>query len=208
MTAPTLFDLPAPASAPARPAPVKRTPTVRVARPARVSMVSVARGAATVALVDSMIRIQFPAPSKILSTNTAKGWREESTQRKRLRDLMYGIAAAHDLPTGWDRARIEVLIQHPRRSSKRDNANFHSLVAKPLVDALGQGRSYTIRQGKLKGTVVNELGWGLLVGDDAGHLCCEDCPHIRFGEPTGVKNTALPHGQITLTITDLSGGAA
>lgn len=170
-------------------------------------MYDLAREVATVTQDGDAIAIRFPAPAKMLSTNTRNGWRAEGKQRSTYRDLMFDIAADNDLATGWAKARIDVLLQFPR-GGKRDNANFHALVAKPLVDALGPELTYAIHQGERKGTTGVHKGWGLLLGDDTDHLCCGDCPHIRFGEPTGVKNTALPFGQITVTVTNLSAVAA
>lgn len=185
------------------PSSLKRTKLTK----AKQFAVDMSREEAVVTLVGDVITIRFAAPAKIMSTNTRSGWRAEGNHRGMYRDLMFDIAGDHDLPTGWSKARIDVLLQFPR-GGKRDNANFHALVAKPLVDALGPDRVYTIHQGKRKGEVVTDRGHGLLLGDDTDRLCCGDCPHIRFGDPTGVKNAALPFGQITVTVTNLSAVAS
>lgn len=182
------------------------SPADLVKKPTAAVRIQRAQQTATVTRDGDTIAICLAAPSRILSTNMRVGWRAEGKQRSTLRDLMYDIADAHQFPTGWARPRVEVVLQFPR-AGKRDNANFQALVAKPLVDALGQPRTYTIRQGKRKGEEVTDKGWGLLLGDDTDHLGCPDCPHIRFGAPVGVKNTALPFGRITVTVTNLAGGA-
>lgn len=181
---PTLFDFPTP-------------PGVK---PARRGARLTPTGAARAALGDACWSITFPAPGPMLSINgDGKHWRVVSKHKRTLRDLMLGLARAHRLPTGLDRARVDIELRFPR-GARRDTANYQPYMAKPLVDALGPGRTYTIRQGKRRGTVVDEPGYGLLVGDDVAHLHCSDCPHIRFGTPVGAPNPRLPYGEITVTI--------
>ncbi len=137
-------------------------------------------------------RLQFPAPAKILSINTAKHWRVTSPNKKTWRQAMYTYAHHAHLPTNAPHIRVDVHIQFPT-GARRDPPNYHPYVAKPIVDALGPGRTYTSRSAGVGR--VTEPGYGLIADDDPTHL---DGPHITIGPPVGRLHG---YGVITVTIT-------
>ena len=142
--------------------------------------------------------ISFPAPARMLSTNTVKHWRTTGPVKKAWREAMFVHAKHAKLPQGLRRVRIDIEMRFPV-AARRDAPNYHQYLAKPLVDALGPGRAYTIRTGKLAGTRVTEVGYGLIPDDTAQHL---DGPHLTIGAPVGRK---AGYGAVVVTITDLSG---
>src|SRR4029453_14474139 len=99
------------------------------------------------------------------------------------------------LPVGLMRVRFAVELRFPT-GARRDAPNFHGHVAKPLVDAIGPPIN-TMRGGK----PAPAPGHGLIPADPARYL---DGPHIPLG-PTCTDRRRTPYGEITVTITDLSG---
>jgi hypothetical protein len=143
----------------------------------------------------------FAAPGPLRSANHRNAtWHAAAAGQKKLREIAYGHAAGAGLPKALDRPRVEVLIEFPT-NRRRDTANLHATVAKPCVDALGQGRTYSR---KVAGRTVQviERGCGVLVDDDVAHLHCEDCPHLRIGVLPQGRDPRFPHGRITVTITE------
>jgi hypothetical protein len=174
----------APTAAATRPAPKRRKrrpkPQVAEVRP-------------TVESTDGWWRITFPAPDRMLSVNGNPHWRCTSAIRKAFRDAMYLYAKAAKLPVGLNRVRLDFILRFPT-AGRRDAANYHGVVVKPCVDALGPPID-TIRRGK----PLKAVGYGLIADDTAEYL---DGPHVTLGEP--VRDKAMPYGQVTVTITDLS----
>jgi hypothetical protein len=89
--------------------------------------------------------------------------------------------------------RIDVELRFPT-AGRRDAANYHGNVIKPLVDACGPAID-TVRGGKR----ISAVGYGLIPDDTAQYL---DGPYVRLGEPA--RDKAMPFGQVVVTITDLS----
>lgn len=152
----------------------------------------------TVARGSGTWTIAFPAPAKMLSSNSRHHWRSTSPIRKAWREAMFWHATAAKLPTGLAKVRVDVVLRFPT-AARKDAPNYHQWVLKPLVDALGPAREQTIRRGPRAGTVVREVGYGLIPDDTQQYV---DGPFPRIGEP--VRDKAMPFGQVTVTITDLS----
>jgi hypothetical protein len=148
----------------------------------------------TVERGDGWWRITFPAPERMLSINGNPYWRRTSAIRKAFRDAMYLYAKAAKLPAGLARVRIDFVLRFPS-AGRRDAANYHGVVVKPCVDALGPPID-TVRRGK----PLKAVGYGLIADDTAQYL---DGPYVGLGEP--VRDRAMPFGQVVVTITDLSG---
>jgi hypothetical protein len=114
--------------------------------------------------------------------------------RKTWREAVFVHAKAAKLPVGLARIRVEVELRFPREG-RRDAANYHGNVVKPLVDALGPPIN-TVRAGK----PINAPGYGLIADDTAEHL---DGPFVRLG-PKVEDPKRCPFGEVTVVITDLS----
>lgn len=142
--------------------------------------------------------LAFPAPAELISVNGNPPWRRTYAARKALREAMAVYARQARLPVGLSRIRFDVELRFPT-ASRRDGPNYHGHVAKPLVDAVGPAIN-TMRGGK----PVQALGHGLIPDDTARYL---DGPHIVIG-PTCADRLRTPYGEITVTITDLSGEVA
>jgi hypothetical protein len=142
-------------------------------------------------------RITFPAPDRMLSVNGNPHWRRTSAIRKAFRDAMYLYAKAAALPVGLGRVRLDFVLRFPT-AGRRDAANYHGVVVKPCVDALGPPID-TVRRGK----PLRAVGYGLIPDDTAEFL---DGPHVVLGEP--VRDRSMPFGQVSVTVTDLSAEVA
>lgn len=141
--------------------------------------------------------ITFPAPDRMLSVNGNPHWRRTSPVRKAFREAVYVYAKQARLPVGLARVRLDFVLRFPS-AGRRDAANYHGNVVKPCVDALGPAID-TVRAGKR----IVAVGYGLIPDDTAEYL---DGPHVTLGEP--VRDKAMPYGQITVVITDLSAEVA
>lgn len=142
--------------------------------------------------------LRFPAPAEMLSVNGNPHWRRTSPVRKTWREAMYIHAKAAKLPTGLARIRVDVELRFPT-TSRRDAANYHAHVVKPLVDAFGPPIN-TIRAGK----AIDAPGLGVIADDTAQYL---DGPFVRYGgKCPDPKQT--PFGEVLVTVTDLSAVAA
>lgn len=138
--------------------------------------------------------LRFPAPAEMLSVNGNPHWRRTSPVRKTWREAVFVHAKAAKLPVGLARIRVDVELRFPREG-RRDAANYHGNVVKPLVDALGPPIN-TVRQGK----PINAPGYGLIADDTAEYL---DGPFVRLGPKVGDPKTC-PFGEVVVKITDLS----
>jgi hypothetical protein len=150
----------------------------------------------TVQRGDGTWTITFPAPARMLSVNGNPHWRRTSPIRKDYREAMYRYAQFANLPTGLGRVRLDFILRFPA-AGRRDAANYHGNVIKPLVDALGPPID-TVRAGK----PVKAVGYGLIPDDTAEYL---DGPHVVLGVP--VRDKAMPFGQVVVIITDLTPAA-
>lgn len=139
--------------------------------------------------------LRFPAPAPMLSVNGNPHWRKTSPIRKTWREAMFVHAKAAKLPTGLPRVRFEVELRFPT-ASRHDASNYHANVVKPLVDAIGPEID-TVRGGK----PVKAVGYGLIPDDTAQYL---DGPYPHEGPKVGDPKRC-PFGEVTVTITDLSG---
>lgn len=142
--------------------------------------------------------LTVPAPAELMSFNTNKHWRVTSPVKREWRNATFLLAQSAQLPTGLGRVRIDVELRFPR-GGRRDAANYHPYVVKPIVDALGPGREYTVRQGARAGTTVVECGYGLIPDDTETYL---DGPYPKIGQVADQKR--YPRGLAIVTITDLS----
>jgi hypothetical protein len=143
--------------------------------------------------------LTFPAPAPITSVNRRDHhWAVGAEQRRLWREAVYTYVRQARLPTGLTKVRIDIQLCFPT-GARRDEANYHPTVAKPIVDALGPGRAYRSRAART-GT-VSEVGYGLIPDDTPAHL---DGPYITFGPPIG-RNKG--YGRVTITITELTGAA-
>ena len=144
--------------------------------------------------------LTFNAPAELMSVNTNKHWRTTSPVRRAWREATVQHAKAAKLPKGVAKIRVEIELRFPT-GGRRDAPNYYSYVTKPIIDALGPSRTYTIRKGPRAGLVVHEPGYGMVCDDTAEYV---DFPTPTIGPVAGRKPTA-PYGEVTVTITDLSG---
>lgn len=138
--------------------------------------------------------LRFPAPAEMLSVNGNPHWRRTSPVRKAWREAVFVHAKAAKLPVGLARVRLDVVLRFPREG-RRDAANYHGNVVKPLVDAFGPPIN-TVRQGK----AISAPGYGLIADDTAEYL---DGPFVRLGAKVADPKRC-PFGEVIVTITDLS----
>jgi hypothetical protein len=138
--------------------------------------------------------LRFAAPARMYSVNTTEHWRRTAAAKKVWREATYTYAQQAKLPKLLARVRIDITLHFTTRA-QRDTANFHPLVGKPIVDALGAGRIV-----KYKGTERVEVGYELIADDTPKHL---DGPHLLIGAPVPAKDH--PFGLVVVTITDLGG---
>lgn len=150
--------------------------------------------------------ITIPAPVRIVSANAEGDWRRGPNHRA-IRDTAYARIATSGIARGLTLVRVDLEIRFPRNAARRNETNYHPTVGKPVVDALGPERRYVISKGARKGQTVLERGYGVITDDTSPPLHCPDCPHIRFGAPTG-RDPRRPFGELVLVVTDLSGGAS
>lgn len=137
--------------------------------------------------------IRIPAPVRIRSINQSGDRRAAARDRKAWRETAYGRVMAAHIPTGLIRPRIQLEIRFTGRA-RRDNANYQSTIAKPIVDALGPERRSLV-----DGRMRISRGAGVIVDDSAGYLHCTDCPHIVIGDPVRA-DPRWPLGLVVLTI--------
>lgn len=137
-----------------------------------------------------MWAIDIPAPAEMISVNGNPHWRKTSPARKAWRQAVYTHARAAKLPVGLRRVRIDVELRFTR-GGRRDAANYHSHVAKPIVDGLGPAID-TIRGGKR----LVAPGYGLIPDDTAEYL---DGPFLRLGQ-----TYKHGYGRAVITITELT----
>lgn len=143
--------------------------------------------------------VRIPAPIRMRSINGESSSRARSRDRKTWRETAYGRMQPCQIPKGLERIRIDLVLRFPSHA-RRDEANYHPTIAKPIVDAIGPGRSYWRDRVKVTGR-----GLGIIADDSSGFLHCPDCPHIRFGDPVPA-DPRWPFGLVEVTITDLTGG--
>jgi len=143
-------------------------------------------------------QIRIPAPHRIVSYNHDQG-RGANAHRKAWRDTAFARIGDGHVPTGLTRVRIDIEIRFPT-AARRDEANYHPTVAKPIVDAIGPERRRRLSDGR----TVLMRGRGIIADDSNKFVHCTDCPHITFGEPIGRADPRWPFGYVILTITDLS----
>ena len=117
-----------------------------------------------------------------MSMNDRQHWRTKARQTANLRRDVMALAAAHRLPTGLDRVRVQ-LVYVPRDGRRRDTDNLVATL-KPICDALAAGTS-------------KHPGHGL-VADDTPEFMAKPEPVIAAPDPKD------PH--LRLLITDLGGG--
>jgi hypothetical protein len=166
-------------------------PTVDVAAPVSYTTGVDAQGR-------TLWTLTFPAPADMISVNGNPHWRKTSPARKAFREAMFVHAKAARLPVGLGRVQVDIVLRFPR-GGRRDAANYHGNVAKPLVDAIGPAIN-TIRGGK----PVVAPGLGVIADDTAEFL---DGPFLRLG-PKVDDPKRCPFGQVVVTITDLTEVAA
>jgi hypothetical protein len=125
-----------------------------------------------------------------LTMNGDKGsWRKKHRLTTEWRNLATTAAMATRLPRGEvQRARFDVSLRF-NRAGRRDPINWHP-TCKAVIDALTSGTK-------------KHPGWGFLPDDAPRFMHCEDCPHIRVGEPFEARPVG-PLGVLELRITDLS----
>ena len=123
--------------------------------------------------------IRLPYRTPPMSMNDRQHWRTKARQTANLRRDVMALAAAHRLPTGLDRVRVQ-LVYVPRDRRRRDTDNLVATL-KPICDALAAG-------------TPKHPGWGL-VADDTPEWMSKPEPVIAAPDPKD------PH--LRLFITDL-----
>lgn len=177
---------------PAKKAAKKRKPKPTVAADASVSYTTGVDGEGL-----RTWTLRFPAPAQMISVNGNPHWRRTCPARKAFREAMFLHAKAAKLPVGLARVRVDIVLSFPT-GGRRDAANYHGNVAKPIVDAIGPAID-TVRGGKR----LQAPGHGLIVDDTAEFL---DGPFLRLG--ASGKKPGAPFGEVEVVITDLSEVAA
>lgn len=143
--------------------------------------------------------LTFPAPEVMPSVNSGnQHWRRTAPIHKTWREAMFVHAKAAKLPVGLAKVRIDVQLRFPR-AGRFDAGNYYTHVVKPCVDGIGPPID-KMRAGKR----VVAVGYGLIADDTAEYL---EGPFVTLG-PKVADPKRCPFGQVTVTITDLSGGAA
>jgi hypothetical protein len=188
---PTLLDLlPAAPMLPTKKAAARRKrrprPTVAATAPVEYATGVDAEGNTTWTL-------RFPAPAEMLSVNGNPHWRRTSPVRKTWREAVFVHAKAAKLPVGLAKVRIDVQLRFPT-NGRRDAANYHSNVIKPLVDAYGPSIN-TVRAGR----AIVAPGYGLIADDTAEFL---EGPFVVLG-PKVADPKACPFGEVLIKITEL-----
>lgn len=148
--------------------------------------------------------LTFPAPDRMISVNQRVYWRVRQSLTESWRGALYVHAKAAKLPCGLGRIRLDFLLRFPDARTDRDALNYYGLAVKPAVDGLGPEFTQVIKRGKRAGEVSHQPGYGLIPDDTQAHL---DGPHIALGPKVGDPKRC-PFGQVSVTITDLSGSAA
>lgn len=123
--------------------------------------------------------IRLPWRTPPLSMNDRGHWAAKASRTARVRRDVMALAAAHRLPTGLDRVRVQ-LVYVPRDRRRRDTDNLVATL-KPICDALAAG-------------TPKHPGWGL-VADDTPEWMSKPEPVIAAPDPKD------PH--LRLLITDL-----
>jgi hypothetical protein len=132
-----------------------------------------------------------PAPGW-LTMNGRLYWRKRAEIVADWRTATTLVARSAGLPRSRvKRARFDVVLRFTR-GNRRDPINWHP-TAKAVLDALTAG-------------TAKHPGYGFLPDDAPQFLHCQDCPHLRIGEPLGVAPFGSL-GQLVVTITDLSAEA-
>ena len=127
--------------------------------------------------------IRLPYTSPPLSMNDHRHWRTRATQTAQVRRDVMALAAAHRLPRGLARVRVQ-LVYVPRDRRRRDTDNLVATL-KPVCDALAGGTR-------------KHPGWGL-VADDAPEWMSKPEPIIA------APDAKDPH--LRVLITDISPSA-
>lgn len=152
-------------------------------------------------------KVAFGSSVPLLSVNRRGGmWQADAARRKVLRRDTLAHVTAAKWPRGLIRPRVEILVEFTS-NRRRDTANLHPTVGKPIMDALGPGRSHQRRYGT-RLVDVEAGGYGLVEDDSPDFLHCEDCPHLRIGLLSKAWSDRFPYGCITVTVTGLSGEVA
>jgi hypothetical protein len=141
--------------------------------------------------------LRVTAPARMYSVNSAEHWAPLSTARRLWREKTFTLARQNRLPKGLGRARIDIVL-HFTSNARRDSANYHPTVGKPIVDALGRGR--VVRENGKPPRV--EVGYELIPDDTPAYL---DGPHLTIGGT--VPKQLYPLGLAVVTITDLTSEA-
>lgn len=116
-----------------------------------------------------------------LTMNDRLHWRSVDRRKTDWRASTRRAAAEVGLPMGLASvARFEARLRF-RRRTRRDPINWHPTV-KPCIDEL--------------------VELGLLPDDSPAYLHCQDCPHIRLGDPLDRDEPAL--GRLELVVTVLA----
>ena len=123
--------------------------------------------------------IRLPYRTPPMSMNDRQHWRTKARQTANVRRDVMALAAAHRLPTGLARVRVQ-LVYVPRDRRRRDTDNLVATL-KPICDALAAG-------------TAKHPGWGL-VADDTPEWMSKPEPVIAAPDPKD------PH--LRLLITDL-----
>jgi hypothetical protein len=115
-----------------------------------------------------------------LTMNDRLHWRSVDRRKTEWRAATSRAADDAGLPMGFAAVvRFEARL-HFRRLTRRDPINWHPTI-KPCIDELVER--------------------GLLPDDSPAYLHCQDCPHIRLGDPLARDDEAL--GRLDLVVTVL-----
>lgn len=102
-----------------------------------------------------------------LSMNDRFHWRSTAARKKGWQAATRTAAEQVGLPMGYAaKARFEADLMF-RRAVRRDPINWHPTV-KPCIDEL--------------------VSLGFLRDDTPQYLHCQDCPHLRLGDPLSAKD--------------------
>lgn len=144
-----------------------------------------------------VLEIRPPVPMRTTNSARRMHWGKTSAERREWRYVAIAAARAAHLPTDLRRVRIDIEVRFTDRL-RRDAANLHDQVCKPIVDALGGPR--VVKDNKQPTGFRMEPGYRLVPDDTPEHV---DGPHVTIGEP--VDRRRFPYGLAVVTITDQEG---
>ncbi len=144
--------------------------------------------------------IRFPAPTKFLTMNDRRHWRQQAPDIKAWRWAVVAACKAAELPQNVAcRVRVDVTLHFAAgRAPVRDFQNAFA-TAKACCDGLAP---HHVRQTKAGAKV--SIGYGLIPGDTDRWV---EGPFLHKGE-TLPKRPGGPPGEVVVTVTELGKVAA